>query len=187
MGIKVALKNVRLSFHELTSPKSFENTESDKKYQGTFILDPSVHAEELKQLSKAVKASLMEKFNKIPKSFKNWVVKDGNDCLDKEEEIRGGYEDMQIVTSSSKKRPFLVDASGECLSVEEADTTFYGGCWVGAVVDVFAYDNPFGKGVTCSLCTVQFVRDGESFGGSSSNVDEDLSLLGNTPAANDLI
>jgi hypothetical protein len=90
--------------------------------------------------------------------------------LDKAGEVRNGYADMSYITARNKVRPIVVDRDKTPLI--EADGKPYGGCYVNVSVDVYAMDKPgMGKSVNATLLAVQFVEDGESFGGSKGTAD----------------
>jgi len=97
-------------------------------------------------------------------------LRKGNGNLDKAGEVRNGYADMSYITARNKVRPIVVDRDKTPLI--EADGKPYGGCYVNVSVDVYAMDKPgMGKSVNATLLAVQFVEDGESFGGSKGTAD----------------
>jgi len=58
--------------------------------------------------------------------------------------------------------------------VVEADGVIYSGCYVNAIIDLWAQDNQFGKRINATLLGVQFAYDGDAFasGGSGVSVDD---------------
>jgi hypothetical protein len=56
----------------------------------------------------------------------------------------------------------VVDLQGNPLVTTDGKP--YAGCYVNANIDVWWQDNKYGKRVNASLRSVQFVKDGESFG-----------------------
>ena len=50
----------------------------------------------------------------------------------------------------------------------------YSGCYVNAVIEVWAQDNEHGKRLNARLKSVQFFKDGEAFGAAPSNPNEDF-------------
>ena len=54
------------------------------------------------------------------------------------------------------------------------DGVFYPGCYVDAVLDIYAQDHPqYGRRINCGLLAVRFVADGESFsGGGGASADD---------------
>lgn len=171
----VVLKNVRLSFPDLfkvgTPPAG---STSEPKFGGQFIFDKESEAFARAQ-AEVIKVAT-EKFGKNALAIISELAKDkvclrkGNSNLDKAGEVRNGYKDMSYITARNKVRPIVVDRDKTPLI--EADGKPYGGCYVNVSVDIYAHDKPgLGKRVDATLLAVQFVGDGESFGGSKGTAD----------------
>jgi len=163
----IQLKNVRTSFFNGFEASSY-SADQEKKFSSHFLFErgSAVH--------KAVQAELKrvaeEKWGaKAEATLKALVVqdkvclRDGDKKVTAEGEAVDGYEGALYVTASSKKRPTIVDRDQSPLT--EADGRPYSGCYVNAIIDVWAQDNKFGKRINAQLMGVQFVADGESFGG----------------------
>ena len=73
------------------------------------------------------------------------------------------------IKASTKSRPLLVDK--DRTPVVEDDGVLYAGCYVNAVVSVYAYDVSGNKGITAALVGIQFSRDGDAFGTSKPTAD----------------
>jgi len=56
----------------------------------------------------------------------------------------------------------------------ENDNRIYAGCYVNAIVVLWAQNNNYGKRINANLLGVQFVADGSPFGdgGTSAGVDD---------------
>jgi len=76
------------------------------------------------------------------------------------------------VSARSKTRPTVLNR--DKTPVAEADGVLYGGCYVNALLDVWAQDNAFGKRINATLKGVQFVRDGDAFGGGAPASADDF-------------
>jgi hypothetical protein len=173
---KVLLKNVRLSYPDLFQPGTPPaGSTSGPKYGGQFIFAPGSDA--YKVASAELVRVATEKFGKnapailaeLPKDKKCMRKGDGN--LDKEGNVRNGYVGMFYITARNKTRPIVVDRDKSPLV--EADGKPYGGCYVNVTVDIYAHDKPgLGKRVDATLLAVQFVSDGEAFGGSKGSADD---------------
>jgi hypothetical protein len=50
-----------------------------------------------------------------------------------------------------------------------ADGTLYAGCYVNAIVDIWAQDNQFGKRINAKLLVVRKKKDGEPIGAGRTN------------------
>lgn len=69
--------------------------------------------------------------------------------------------------------PKLVDRNKE-IDLKQSDGKIYAGAHVRAVVEFYAQDNAHGKGIRCGLIAVQFIKHGDSFGGTAPATLEDL-------------
>jgi hypothetical protein len=96
-----------------------------------------------------------------------------------------GYAGNWFVNARSYVRPTVHDRNKNPLT--EADGKPYAGCYVNAVVDVWAQDHAkHGKRINASLGGVQFVRDGDAFSGGSVADAEDFPDLGDQGDDSDL-
>lgn len=152
--MQLKLTNVRLSFPQLFTPKSINN--SEPKYQASFLVSKQDEAM-IAKIKAAIKEVATEKFGAtLPKGLKV--------CLHEgtEKEFDGYDDTVMFISSSSARRPATVDADGSALTAD--DSRPYAGCYVNAVVALWAQDNSFGKRINAELKGVQFVKDGEAFG-----------------------
>jgi hypothetical protein len=159
--MKIKLQNVRLSFPSLFRHSVFGG-QSTEKYEATFILDKTEHAGVIKQIEEAQKALMVEK--KLKVSSDKLALKDGDDS---------GRDEMigkMTIKASTKKRPVLIDRDKTPLV--EDDGKPYAGCYVNAIISLWAQDNSYGKRINASLEGVQFYKDGEPFGAGGVSVDE---------------
>lgn len=158
---KIQLKNVRLSFPSLFQMGSFGG-ESTGKYEATFVLDKKEHAEVIKQIQTATDALMKEAFKgKIPSD--KLCLKDGDDLG------RDEFVGKMTIKASTKKRPLVIDRDKS--PIAEDDNIVYAGCYVNAIVSLWAQNNSYGKRINAQLDGVQFYRDGEPFGDSGISVD----------------
>jgi hypothetical protein len=162
---EVKLKNVRLSFAHLFEPQEGmidpdTGKRGEPKYNCNFLIDPTSEdgKTNMANLKKAADEVKKEKWgNNIPKlKPEKLCVRDGN------LEEYDGYADHYYVSASNKNKPVLVDRDRTPLEKESGK--LYSGCFVNAVVRIWAQDNKFGKRVNGSLEAVQFLRHGDAFG-----------------------
>lgn len=172
--MKVTIKSVRLGFPALHTPKPVgEGT--DLRYSAAFPIAPG--SANAKAIDAAIAAAAKEKWNAKADTIVAQIVKKGNSSYTEEDlcngngEVYGGFEDMYALNATSKARPTVIDRDRTPLV--EADGKPYGGCYVNAIVDIWAQDNNFGKRINCQLQGIQFVKDGEAFGGGGvASADE---------------
>jgi hypothetical protein len=176
---KVRLKNVRLSFPVLFTPKVIEEGK-EPKFSANLMLHNDTDAKQI-----ALIESVIEKVAKakwplgIPKGLKK-CLKDAS-----MKDYDGYDEEHMYVASNSSRRPVVVDKDLRPLAAEDGKP--YAGCFVNCTLRLWASEHPKGgKQVIAELLAVQFVKDGEAFGGkpkikaeeeftSLEDDDEDLS------------
>ncbi len=158
----ITLKNVRLSFPQIWTPKAYMEGQT-AKYSANFLLDKDADKDQIAEFKKAIKQVATVAFNgDIPKGLKT--------CLgDGEDKAYDGYENAVFVSCSSRQRPVIIDRDRTQL-VEE-DEKPYAGCYVNGAVSLWVQNNQFGKRVNCNLQAIQFVKDGDSFGGGGVKVE----------------
>lgn len=181
--MRVTLNSVRLAFPALFEPKSF-NGEGDPTFSASFILDPVANKADIQRLQAAIKQASVDKWNSKHGEVLTALQKKGHVCLhdgDEKSEY-DGFAGNMYVSARSKSRPLVLDRDKSPLVA--SDGRPYAGCVVNAIVDVYAQDNQWGKRINAALSGVQFVRDGEAFGGSRpasaddfGTVDESEDLL----------
>lgn len=174
----VHLKNVRLGFPQLFEAKQV-NGEGTPAFSGSFILAPNHPA--IKEIEAAMaevaKAKWGEKAEGVIKTLKasdKMALHDGDTKADYE-----GYAGNMFINARSKTRPTVVDLDRSPLTQEDGRP--YAGCYVNAIIELWAQSNDYGKRVNASLKGVQFYKDGDAFaGGGVANADDfdDLSDQG---------
>lgn len=158
----IVLKNVRLSFPQIWTPKSFAPGQ-DPRFNANFLIDKETQADQIAKLKDAVNALAAEKWKgKKPGGLKL--------CLgDGEEKDYDGYENAVYVSASTKVRPVIVDQKKNPLAEEDGKP--YAGCYVNVALSLWCQDNQWGKRVNATLDAIQFVKDGEPFGGKKVTAD----------------
>lgn len=175
--MKVVLPRVRLVYPHLFTPQESMEEGKDPRYGANFIIDPASPAvTEIKQAMLTVanelwKGNGLAVLNALEGRQK--CLRNGNSNIDSDGAIRNGFKDMMYVVASNLARPTVIDRNRAPLA--EADNKIYGGCWVNAIVDVYALDNPGKriKGVFAELRGVQFVADDEPLGRGASVASAD--------------
>jgi hypothetical protein len=174
--MEIVLQNVRLSFPDLFKPRAFQPG-MPEKYKATFLV-PKADKRQIKIVEDAI---LEEAKLKWPKNAEKMIASiRGNankfNWQDGETKDYDGYEGMMSLAAGSLTRPLVIDRDKSPLTSEDGKP--YAGCYVNAKVDIFAYDSNGNKGVSAKLLVVQFVKDGESFGGGKPPSADDMPDLG---------
>lgn len=161
--MKVRLNNVRLAFANLFEARTVQG-EGDPAFSASFLLDPK-HPD-VKTIRAAVQKAAEEKWGaKAPGILKTLIAKDKtclHDGADKADKY-DGFEGMLYVSARGKVRPTVIDTNKSPLTAQDGRP--YSGCYVNAVLDLWAQDNQFGKRVNAQLAGVQFHKEGDAFGG----------------------
>lgn len=169
---EVHLTNVLLSFEHLFTPTASVD-DGPKKYKANFLIDPeSVSGKKnIKAIRKAIAEVEEETFGKTGLEYKEGRCSfiEGEKCISqKTDEPYEGYEGMWVVKASNPKRPSVFDRDGETPLAEDDDKIF-SGCIVNTIVRFWGTKDKKkgGKGLFCTLEGVQYVKEGERFGGGS--------------------
>lgn len=175
MSKKIILRNVRLSYEHIFTPTKFQENQP-AKYSATFIL-PKDHPD-LAAVKRALQEAGDETFGTAFNAKGGWP-RGFTCCLkDADVEVNGlgevlaeknpAFKGCYILEANSTRRPVALDRRKA--AVTEDDGVIYSGCYVNASLAADGYTfEKVKRGVKCYLNGVQFVKDGERFGGDASN------------------
>lgn len=167
-NVEVTLKNVRLSFENVFREQVMvdkETGKTTKKFKANFLIDKSNKAL-INEIDDAIDEVIAAKWPSNPPK-----IKDEKLCMrDGDDENYDGYAGTMYVSASNSKRPTVVGRDKQPLV--EADGIIYSGCYVNAVIRIWAQDNEYGKRVNASLEAVQFYKKGDAFGAPPVDIDE---------------
>jgi len=165
---KIKLQNVRLSFPSLFRKAVFSG--EDTKFEGTFLLNKADHADKIAEIEKAIEDIIAGKLKGAKLKADKICFKDGDE-IDYD-----GYAGCMSIKASNSKRPMVLDRDRAPLT--EDDNRPYSGCYVNAVLELWAQDNQYGKRINANLLGVQFFKDGEPFGDGISATKDDFDAFG---------
>ena len=193
--MKFQLRNARLSFPDLFEATQV-NGQGGFNYRSQFLVPASGDGAEIRKdvsedptkttwgpwgpakegIEKAIADTAKAKWNAKagPILAANEGIPQKHCFIDGKKRAYDGYEGNWALSASrplEKGRPMVVDADKSPLVA--ADGKPYAGCYVNAVVSFWAQDNQHGKAVRCELVSVQFAKDGDSFGGGGTKGSED--------------
>jgi hypothetical protein len=92
---------------------------------------------------------------------------------------KDGFQGMMVLSGKRDKEsqgPILVidraknPETGKFFELTKEDFRPYPGCYVNALVDLWCQPKP-NAGIRCTIMTVQFVKDGDAFGGARPSED----------------
>lgn len=161
--MKIKLQNVRLSFPSLFKKAVFSGEET--KYEATLLISKTEQAALVKEIQAAIKA-------KLDTDLKGTKLGADKICLKDGDQIEyDGYAGNWSIKASNAKRPLVIDRDKTPLT--EDDNRIYAGCYVNAVIEIWAQNNSWGKRINANLLGVQFAGDGAPFGdGVTVSVDD---------------
>ncbi len=159
---KIKIASARLSFPSLFQTAQFSG-EDTGKYEATFILDKVEHAETIKAIQAQIDHLLKTELKgKLPSD--KICLKDGD------ESGREEFEGKMTIKASTKRRPLVINRDKSPITAD--DNIIYAGCYVHAIISLWAQANSYGKRINASLDGVQFARDGEPFGDGGISANE---------------
>lgn len=174
----IIIKNVRLAFPDLREAVQFQGT-GPFSYKATFLVTPGSDADKaiLAAIEKAGKNKWGEKAAAIVAQAKG--AGSGKFCyVDGNTKAYDGFAGNMALSASRSKddgAPKILDRDLSELSVDSGKP--YGGCFVNAKVQIWGQDNQYGKAIRATLVAVQFVKDGDSFGGSGPANESGMEAL----------
>lgn len=187
--MKVKLAVVRGAFLNLFEAKTVAGGEGEPRFSGAFVIDPA--SSNAKTLADAVVATAKEKWGPKADAILKELKAKGRVCYktaplaNSEGEIYDGFEGMHAVNASAKTRPLVLDQQKNPLTA--ADGKPYSGCYLNVSLDLWAQDNQYGKRINASLKGVQFVRDGDAFGGGAPASPDEFDEIDEGAQAEDLV
>ena len=172
MDTTIKLTGVRLSFPALFTPKAFKSAPGEQPktpgYSASFILDKKEHAKLIKDIKRIIDHLVKTELKKNRLPSDKVCLRDGED----KEDVDGYGPDVMYLSSGSRNRPAVVDRKAN--DITEESGMVYAGCYVNASVRLWAQNNDFGKRVNAELRGVQFLRDGDPFGGDRFDPKEEF-------------
>lgn len=170
---QIRLEGVRLSFPALFTPtqgKNDDGTPQKPAYSAHFIMEKGSPA-----YSTTVKVMQMvanDEWGENGPTVLKTLIEQGRVCLRNGDskttadgEPMDGYAGNYFMSARGYVKPTIVDVDRSPLS--ESSGKPYSGCFVNAVVRIWAQKGQYGKRVNAQLMGVQFARDGEAFAGGA--------------------
>lgn len=181
---KIKIRRARAQYPNVFVAKNFEG-EGRERYSITLIL-PKDHPD-LAALTKYQKQVAQEKFGsktaavyKEMQASNRLAIHDGDTKAAKPGFAdnlfinAGVYEDDDAVAGGLPVYDKFKDAAtGKAKKLTAADGRIYAGCYVNAVINLWAQDNQWGRRINAKLLSVQFADDGEKLSfGATSDADD---------------
>lgn len=185
---KVVLRDVRLSFPDLWEAVQYQG-QGPFNYRASFLMDPN--SDSKKKIDAAIKEVAAEKWGAKAGAILPGILANPQKCcfIDGDLKEYNGYAGNWALTATRGQdagRPRIVDRNPK-VDLLASDGKIYAGCYVNATVELWAQDNSFGKAIRATLVNVQYVKDGQSFGGATPASVDDLDDLGYEEEEEDLV
>lgn len=181
--MRIMLTKARLAFADIFEAKAI--MESKPRFSATFLISKTDR--QVKEIEKYIEQIANEKWGAKASAILKQLYASGRVAFyDGDTKDYDGFADTMAINASSKARPSIADRDKTVL-VEE-DGKPYAGCYVNAIIDIWAQDNKYGKRINATLAGVQFVEHGDAFSGSRpASLDEFEDLSAQDTDASDLI
>lgn len=182
---RILIKDVRLSFPNLFTPKA--QKAGDKPSCGASFLMPPDHPD-VENIKAAISQAATDKWGPKANATLNALAKQDRVCLH-DGAVKAlkydGYDGMLYV-SARNQNPVDVRDRDPKIRLSESSGRPYAGCYVNALIDIYAQDNNYGQRINATLVGVQFKRDGDAFaGGAPADDDEFEKFEGEDISADD--
>lgn len=181
--MKLKLNNVRLAFPALFEAKTV-NGEGKPAFSAALLIDPA--DPQVKAINAAIEATAKEKWGAKADTLLSGLRKADKVCLH-DGDLKASYDGFPgnlFISARNQVRPTVLNSDKTPLVA--ADGKPYAGCYVHAVLELWAQDNNYGKRVNATLMGVQFFRDGDSFTGGGAASDDDFDDVTAGATADDL-
>jgi hypothetical protein len=165
---KIKLHNVRLSFPSLFRKAVFSGEET--KFEATFLLSRETHADKIAEIDTLIKGMIKDTLKGAKLPADKVCLRDGDDV------DYAGYAGHMSIKASTAKRPLVLDRDRSPLT--EDDNRMYAGCYVNAMIELWAQNNQWGKRINANLLGVQFFKDGEPFSDGVTASADDFEAFG---------
>lgn len=175
---QISLKNTRLLFAKIWV-KEAQQAGQKPKYSAAFAMDPDTPDGKRnialinKKIEELKLETWKEKAAKVKIKDDRIALQDGNDMTHSETgEVYDGCADMMVLTAKNEREFPRVDRKRK--RVTEEDDVLYSGCYVNAVVRLYAItdQDKGGNGIFATLEAIQYLSKGERFGGKPVEADD---------------
>ena len=158
----IRLDDTRIAFPVLWEPEQVGG-QGKPAFSATFLMTPEHLA--LALLKEGIKKVAVDKWGDEAGAILQQLVASDRVCLrnGNGKANYDGFAGNMYVSARGYTRPLVIAADKSALLAEDGKP--YSGCYVNAQISIWAQANQYGKRINAQLGGVQFLRDGESFGG----------------------
>lgn len=174
MTTKVKLTNVRLSFPKLFEAEQYEG-KGAFRFGATFWI-PKTDTTQIARVNEAIQTEAKAAWGAKAAAKLTEILPDKKACCFIDG-TRKDADDVWVLASyrpQEKGRPLVIDQQKNPLVATDGKP--YAGCYVNATVEIYTTNKP-NEGVRCGLLGVQFLKDGDAFGGGTPPNPDDFEAL----------
>lgn len=160
----IMLKNVRIAFPAIFTATQV-NGEGKPAFSASFLMPPE-HPD-VETVRTGITNVAIAKWGDEATDILRALIAGDKVCLH-DGDLKAQYDGFLgnlFISARSPARPTVIAQDRSVLV--EADGKPYSGCYVNAQIALWAQANNYGKRVNAQLRGVQFLRDGEAFGGGA--------------------
>jgi hypothetical protein len=160
--IIVRMDNVRIAFPAVFVAEQVGG-KGKPAFSATFLMTPEHPAIVL--IKEGIKKAAVDKWGDEAAAILQQLVAGDRVCL-RNGNTKANYEGFagnMFVSARGYTKPLVINADKSPLI--ETDGKPYSGCYVNGQISIWAQQNQYGKRINAQLGGVQFLADGESFGG----------------------
>lgn len=174
MAQTIILKDVRLSYNDLFTPREYQPGDGKPRYSATVLIEPG--SENHKTIMAAIQAEMKEKFGEKAKARyaalkgdkKSFCYIPGEIKDPEDEDLEGKFV-LSVHRQANKGAPAVVDKNPS-KKLTAADGKPYSGCYVNLKAEIYAQTQG-NIGVRGGLLGIQFSKDGQAFAGGPANAE----------------
>lgn len=180
METKIRLNNVRIAFAQGIFEAQVVGADPTAKprYGASFLMPPDhPQVKDVEAIIEYVAAQKWPDPKKRDAIMKAIRAKDMTCLHDGDTKTQyDGYEGNLFITAAAQEGtpPTIYNADRTVYDQKKGHQRIYSGCYVNAVITIWAQDNSFGKRINASLGGVQFRKDGDSFSAAAPAKSDDF-------------
>ena len=184
---KIVIRDARLAFPDVFEAVQYQG-QGPFNYRATFLIEPNNPVKA--KIDAAIKEVANAKWGAKAAQILPGILANPQKCCFTDGNLKSyngfpGNWALVATRTQESGMPVIVDRAKQPLSASSGK--IYSGCWVNGTVEIWAQDNSFGKAIRATLVNLQFVKDGESFGGAAPASADGLDDLGFEDGDDDLL
>jgi hypothetical protein len=172
--MRVKLNDVRIAFCQSVFEAEQYQGKGVARHSATFLVEPGSAND--KAIQKAIEAEAQAKWPKKWQAMLESMRGNSNKYCYQKGDLKeyDGFAGMMYIGAHRKQtdgQPLLIDQHKNPL--KPSDGKPYGGCYVNCSFDIYAQDGE-NSGIRAGLMGIQFLRDGDSFGGAGKSKGDEF-------------